>query len=240
MITTDQPTIFNGAVKVAISSRDDGNMKFGLGADAQTLENRKNFLEEVGIDITQTSLVGITYATDNFAKYRIATAGDKSVGMLKADMEEYVDALVVQDSKHALFLPLADCAGVVLYDPETRVLMVSHIGRHSAEQEGAKKSVAYLKEHFGAHPKDLLVWISPSVGSATYPLHAFNDKSLQQVIIEQLEEAGVPFARIEASSVDTANDPHYFSHSEYLKGNETQAGRFAIVAEMTVQGEPAA
>jgi copper oxidase (laccase) domain-containing protein len=239
MIASDQPTIFGNAVIAAVSSREDGNLKFGLGADAETIKNRRKFLGKIGITIEQTSLVGITYDTDDFAKYRIATFTDKSVGMLQMDMVNYVDALVVRDAKHALFLPLADCAGVVLFDPKTRTLMVSHLGRHSVEQQGARKSVEYLQKECGSAPQDLLVWISPSVGDATYPLQAFENKSLQVVILEQLQETGVQSSHIEASHVDTAHDPNYFSHSEFLKGNEDQAGRFAIVAEMTVQGEPA-
>ncbi|HET6746978.1 MAG TPA: laccase domain-containing protein [Candidatus Saccharimonadales bacterium] len=239
MITTDQPKIFGDAVIAAVSSRSDGNLKFGLGDDSETLKNRTAFLSKIGIDISQTSLVGITYDTDDFTKYRIADVRDKSIGMLEADMSEYVDALVVRDTRHALFLPLADCAGVILYDPNNRALMVSHLGRHSVEQEGAKKSVAYLEAHCNSDPGELLVWISPSVGNATYPLHTFGGKSLQEVIVAQFKEAGVKDDRIETSHIDTAHDPNYFSHSEYLKGNEPEAGRFAVVAEMTAQGEPA-
>src|SRR6266536_2151009 len=116
MITSDQPTIFGNAVTAVVSSRNDGNLKFGLGDDAEVVENRKKFLAEAGIDITKTSLVGITYDIDDFTKYRIASMDDKSVGMFEANMTKHVDALVVRDAKHALFLPLADCAGAVLYD----------------------------------------------------------------------------------------------------------------------------
>ncbi len=240
MIAADQPTIFGDKVLAVLSSKEDGNLKFGLGNDDETLANRRAFLGKAGIDIAHTSLVGITYDTDDFAKYRVALAKDKAVGMLRTDMDRHVDALVVTQPGHALFLPLADCAGAVLYDPVKKVLMVSHLGRHSVEQRGAKKSVEYLKEQLDVNPRDLQVWISPSVGSATYPLHAFDGRSLQAVIVEQLREAGVSSAGIEASTVDTASDANYFSHSEYLKGNEAKAGRFAVVAMMMPgQGEPA-
>ncbi len=238
MIAADQPTIFGDKLQVALSSKEDGNQKFGLGDNEVTLKNRRTFLEKAGININRTSLVGITYDTDDFAKYRIASLDDRGIGMLKNDTKRHVDALVVRDKEHALFLPIADCAGVILYDPKNEVLMVSHIGRHSAEQNGAQRSVDYLRETCGSDPTDILIWIGPSVGKATYPLAAFDGKALQDVIVEQLQAAGVVMGHIEASSIDTAHDENYYSHSQFLKGND-EPGRFAIVAQMRGQGEPA-
>ena len=239
MILADQPTIFGPSVTAALSSKSDGNLKFGLADDEQVLLNRKNFLAKLGIPLHQTSLVGVTYQTDDFAKYRIVDATDQSAGMEKVPISGHADALIVTRPNHALFLPLADCAGVIIFDPRHEVLMVSHLGRHSVEQQGAIKSINYLTDYFDSIPKDLAIWISPSVGKATYPLRAFNGKSLQEVILEQLHEAGVDQTHIQASPIDTAHDNNYFSHSQFLAQKDTSQGRFAIVAMMTTQGEPA-
>lgn len=240
MIIADQPTIFPDSLIAAVSSREDGNMKFGIGVADEVRRNRRLFLESIGITPRGATLVGITYDTDDFAKYRIASHHDKSVGMESAELIQYADALVVDQPDHALFLPLADCVGAILYDPMRRVLMVSHLGRHSVEVNGGVKSVEYLKETQRIDPSNLLVWLSPAVGSATYPLDAFDGRSLHEVIVEQLAKARVPMDNIEVSRVDTAANEEYFSHSEYLKGNRAMPGRFAIVAMMTAQGEPAA
>ena len=238
MIAADQPTIFGNAVIAAISSKQDGNMKFGIGDDAEVQENRRHFLREAGLDIHHTTLVAITYDTDNFAKYRIVSEDEKAVGMLDMEGIIHADALVTDTPNHALFLPIADCIGAILYDPLHRVLMVSHIGRHSAEIEGAMKSVAFLKEHYGTKPDELKVWLSPGVGKASYPLRAFDGKGLHEVITGQFVTAGVQADAIECSGINTAESAHYYSHSEFLKGND-ESGRFAIVASMNVQGEPA-
>lgn len=240
MITKDQPTIFGSDVIAAVSSVSDGNMKFGINPSDDAAGNRRRFLELAGFDIAHTTLVKITYDTQNFAKYRIATHHDKNAGMETNDTSEFADALVVDQPGHALFLPLADCVGVVFYDPIKRVLMVSHLGRHSVEVEGGRKSVEYMVEKFGVTPSDLLVWLSPAVGNATYPLDEFNGKGLQEVIVDQLNQAGVATRNIEVSTVDTASDPNYYSHSQYLKDESQPNGRFAIVAMMRAQGEPAA
>lgn len=239
MINHHQPTIFGDAVIVALSSRADGNMKFGIDDDVQTARNRQVFLESIGIDSHHTTLVGITYTTDDFTKYRTVGKEDQGAGILQISDAEPVDALATDQRGHALFLPLADCIGAVLYDPEHHTLMISHLGRHSVEAQGTKKSIAYLSEHFDTNPARLQVWLSPGVGKASYPLHNLGGKSLREAITEELLQSGVVEANIEGEDIDTAQSDDYFSHSEFLKGNKTEAGRFAIVAMMAGQGEPA-
>ncbi|MFI5212871.1 MAG: laccase domain-containing protein, partial [Candidatus Saccharimonadales bacterium] len=75
-------------------------------------------------------------------------------------------------------------------------------------------------------------WLSPAVGSASYPLQAFGNRSLHEVIIEQLVQAGIRREKIEVSQIDTAKSNDYFSHSQYLAGQRESDGRFAIVAMM--------
>lgn len=231
MIAKDQPTIFGNDVIAAVSSVQDGNMKFGIGEnDARVIENRRAFLKKAGIDLAHTTLVALTYKTDDFAKYRLVDEDDKTDGMVE-NTERYADALLTSYPGHALFLPIADCVGVVLHDPIRKLLMVSHVGRHSAEIEGALKSVRFMEAH-GARAVNIKVWLSPAVGKATYPLHAFQGKSLHEVITGQLLSAGVVKGNIEASPIDTAHNENYYSHSQFLKGNETTPGRFAIIAMM--------
>jgi copper oxidase (laccase) domain-containing protein len=239
MIKADQPTIFGDAVIASVSSLTDGNMKFDIGDTETVIKNRAAFLKKTGIDPLSTTLVALTYDTDDFTKYRIVTHDDKAVGVLNRRNIEHADALVATTPHHALLLPLADCVGVILYDTRHRILMVSHLGRHSVEMEGAKKSVMYLKDQFASQSADIKVWLSPAVGKDTYPLNKFDGKSLHEVILSQLYDAGISGDNIEVSSVNTATSEHYFSHSEYLKNPAAPNGRFAIVAEMREQGEPA-
>jgi hypothetical protein len=240
MIAQDQPTIFGKNVIAAVSSVNDGNMKFGIEND-DVLKNRQTFLGNLGIDLKNATLVTIDYSPSaSYEQYRTLSNSDKGEGMTAPDSETIADAVVVTKPGHALFLPLADCVGVILHDTANGILMLSHVGRHSAEVEGAKKSVHYLVDFFASDPAAIQAWLSPAVGKATYPLHAMNDKSLHEVIVEQLLAAGLQRENIEVSAVDTARDGNYFSHSEYLAGNRSSKGRFAVVAMMMgEQGEPA-
>jgi copper oxidase (laccase) domain-containing protein len=148
MILTDQPTIFDDDIVAAVSSIDDGNMKFGRGDDQETKFNRVTFLQSVEIEPSQTTLLQTTYDSTDFCRYRVLDDDQQGEGMLESASETEADAVVVTRPDHAVFLPLADCAGAVIYDPTNQVMMVSHLGRHSVEQECARKSLQFMIDEF--------------------------------------------------------------------------------------------
>lgn len=232
MIQHDQPTIFGDRVIVALSSVHDGNMDFPHADHEEVRSNRLAFFDQAGIDPFQATRLQVTYGdTTDFTRYKIVDDDQMGEGILRPSDDE-TDALVVARPEQAVFLPLADCAGAVIYDPSNQILMVSHLGRHSVEAEGGTRSIEFLQREFGSEPAELLVWLSPAVGSESYPLYAFGNRGLHEVIVEQMAKAGVSTNHIEVSHVDTAESPDYFSHSEFLAGNRSEDGRFAIVAMM--------
>jgi len=233
MISRDQPTIFGGRIIAAVSSIDDGAMNF-KGYDPEVIrDNRISFLEQTGIEPLTATLVYVTYDdTTDFTRYKIVEEDQAGEGIMEPTSAVVADALVATRPEQALFLPLADCVGAVIYDPANEILMVSHLGRHSIEQNGGTKSISYLVNEFDSDPENLLIWLSPAVGKAEYPLHALNGKGLHEAILEQMIGAGANPANIEVSPVNTAESPDYYSHSEYLKGDQSEDGRFAIVAMM--------
>ena len=240
MIAADQPTIFGDDVLVAVSSVEDGNMSFKRGDIDDTLKNREAFLKEVDIDIDDATLVQVTFENvEDFARYETLTDRQKGEGMRSPQSNTIADALVATKPGHAIFLPVADCTVTVIYDPKHHILMVSHLGRQSTVVDGGKKSIVYLQQQFDTNPLDVKVWLGPAVGKESYQLHALDNKGLQEAILEQLHDAGVPEANIEVSSIDTAQSADYFSHSQFVLGNRTTDDRFAVVAAMRVQGKPA-
>ncbi len=230
MIAKDQPTIFKNQIIAAASSLKDGNMKFGLDdSKEQVRQNRRDFFKKAGVSEEQTTLVSLDLENSDFARYHALSPNEKGAGITKPALG-VVDALATNHSAHAMFLPIADCIGAILYDPKQKVLMVSHLGRHSTEIYGASKSVQYLQKEFGCQPEDILVWLSPAVGSAEYPMFAFEGRSLHDVNKEHFLNAGVKPDNIEISSANTAAHEHYPSHSQHIKGKPNKSGRFAIVA----------
>ncbi len=233
MIQHDQPTIFGNTIIAAVSSIEDGTMSFAQSDPEETRFNRQAFLDRAGVDPFQATLLQVTFDdTTDFARYQVIGDDQMGEGMMEPVSDTVADALVVTRPEQAIFLPLADCAGAIIYDPKNQVLMVSHLGRHSVEVNGGARGIEYLKQEFDSDPAELLVWLSPAVGGESYPLYALGNRGLHEVIIEQMTNAGVRPQNIEASHVDTAESPDYFSHSEFLAGNRSDDGRFAIVAMM--------
>ena len=233
MISRDQPTIFGDRVVVAVSSMEDGAMNFKGYDPAVIQDNRTSFLEAAGVDPLMTTLVRVTYDdTTDFTRYKVVDEEQAVEGMLEPSSLTVADALIATRPGHALFLPLADCVGAVLFDPENEILMVSHLGRHSILQQGGAKSIEYLAREFDSDPSRLSIWLSPAIAKAEYPLHDLGGKGLHEAILEQMIAAGANPSLIEVSHVNTAEDPDYYSHSEFLKGEQPDDGRFAIVAMM--------
>lgn len=242
MIIEHQPTIFGDKVIAAVSSVKNGTLTRQTRTADMTEDdvrnNQAHFFSKVGISHNQATIVLVDYDTDDFTRYREVALPEKG----DVIAPKAADALVTTNSGHALFLPLADCVGAILYASDKKVLMVSHLGRHSTEEYGAAKSVQYLVDKYGANPEKVLVWMSPAVGKGTYPLRKFDNRSLHEVNSEHFQQAGVPAANIEIAEVDTAVHSEYYSHSQFQKGEDEKHGRHAIVVmmpEMIVQGEPA-
>jgi len=220
-------------VIVALSNVADGSMFIPDDRSNITIaDNRARFLNNHDIKMDQSTRVNITYDSDSFCRYQKVTLVDNAgMGMRDDDMQP-ADALITTDTNHALFLPLADCVGAVIYDPVHHVLMLSHLGRHSTEQFSGRKSVSYLADTYGSDPADLRVWLTPAPGKDAYPMWAFNNRSIKEVVIDQLTTTGILMQNIHDDATDTTKDPNLFSHSEFLAGRRSEDGRYAIVAMM--------
>jgi len=217
---------------VAISKVENGNMYIpGDTSNEAVIHNRHVWLKSQGIDFASTTRLSITYDGSNFCRYRTLTDHDKGEGMT-GDGLQPADALVITQLGHAAFLPVADCVATVFYDEAQSLFMLSHLGRHSLEQQGGVKSVEYLVEHFDVNPATLKVWLAPSPSKEVYPIYALDNKGMKEAVYEQLLQAGVNREYITDNAADTATDPEYYSHTAFLKGGKTEDGRFAMVAMM--------
>lgn len=230
MIAEHQPTIFpKSKFSVGLSSAADGNFRYGLEeTDAQVKENRKAFIEECGGAWEHTANLYFVAEGDSFNRYREATETEMGVSLEREYQPDPVDGLYLRKRGRGLFLIIGDCAQVVLVNTKTEEAALNHVGRHSAEEDGAFEMVQVLQEKLDWKLEDVLVWVGPAVGNDTYPLHKFASKSLHQVIVEQLHRAGFHDHQIEVSSIDTAKSDEYYSHSEHKAGRAERNGRFGV------------
>jgi len=216
------------SVQILISTTADGSMS--TVPDTETVrKNREAFLRAHGMSLKDSVLVRLKYEGDNYRRYLEVTVDDAGDGMNR-ESTIIADALFTREKNLALFLPLADCIGAVIEDREQGIIGLSHLGRHNLLQDGGRETIRYMIEQFGSRPEDLFVTLSPSAGQENYPLFDFDNRSLQDVAIEQLMSADITREHITPSLIDTTVDEIYFSHSQFLKGNRETDGRFAIAA----------
>ncbi len=218
-------------IQVAISTTHDGDMALGNQSNPKAIDNRIRFLNNYDLKIQDTTAVRITYDGNNYRRYYEVTSSQKGDGMTGINPME-ADALITRQPGHALFVTLADCVGAAIFDPVQEVLMLSHIGRHAAQQNGGQTSIDFLINSYDCKPQDLKVWLTPAPGPATFPIFAMNNRGLKELVFEQLKSAGILTENIVDNPSDTTIDKNYFSHSEFLKGNRNIDGRYALVAVM--------
>ena len=215
---------------IAVSTVSDGNMAFHDNDDTKIVsKNRSTFLAKYNIDIQRTARVGVSYNTDDFCRYFEVTDIKQCSGMFGKDAV-VCDAIITKLQNCALFLPLADCIGAVIFDPAKNILMLSHLGRHSVEQNGGYKSIKFLIDKYKCDPEELQIYLSPSAGRENYPIYAHDNCALKDLVLEQLQEVGIKDSNITDNTIDTTKDLNYFSHSEFLKGHRPTDDDYAIFA----------
>jgi hypothetical protein len=218
---------------VATSKVSDGSMLNRHNIlDPTVFENRKKFLENNSIRIEQTTRLRGNYQRMDFLRFSYLEDSFKDKGMLD-DEVPIADAIVTTEPNHALFLPIADCVGTVLYDESKHLLAVVHLGRHCLEQQGGQKVVEYLQEQYGVDPSNLQVWLTPAPSKEAYPIWKLDNKGMKEVTFEQLLSAGIAIENITDNAAESDKHEEYFSYSEFLKGHRTKDGDYAIVAMMT-------
>lgn len=227
-------TAMHSDIEVIVSTTSDGSLRSSLQPLPQIDDvATQRFFQRHEINPDRVVLLCLSYDTDDFCKYHEVATNEIGAGFTHPQLT-IADGIATRQAGVALFLPIADCIGAVLYHPPTRTLMLSHLGRHNLEQQGSEKSIEYLTK-FGVKPDELLVYLSPAASKEHYPLYVFDNKSLHDVAVEQLIDSGVPSSNITVDSRDTVTDPDFYSHSAALRG-EKPRGRHAIVCYIRAQG----
>ncbi len=225
-------------LNVALSTVADGSMlNRHDDNDKSVISNRQRFLESHGISFEDTLRLNTDLTrraantNSNFCTYEYVDETNAGDGIKGASLI-VADAIVTDKKNLPLMLPVADCIGAVLFDPSNEVLMMSHLGRHSLEQQGALRSVEHLVEHFKSNPADIKVWLTPAAGKEEYPIWALHNKGMKEAALEQLETAGIRQENLHDDSRSTTADTDFYSYSEFLKGNRKEDGDHMIAAVM--------
>ena len=157
------------------------------------------------------------------------------------------DAIITNAKGLLTVIQVADCQGVILYDPVKQVLANVHSGWRGSVLNILGKSVQAMVEKFDVHPKDIRAAISPSLGPCCaefrnyrqeLPHHLWryrkdasvfgkeNHFDFWKMSFDQLIAQGIPSDHVEISGICTACHTDRF----YSYRKEKKTGRFAVVA----------
>jgi copper oxidase (laccase) domain-containing protein len=220
-------TIFNDEVLIGISEVSDGNMRFFGGDETEIIKNQKRLSAE--INAKKIARLKVVYNRDSYTNYleiNEENVEEFSIEKSENDIPTY-DGLVTREPDIAFLLPLADCLGAVIYDPEKKIFGLLHAGRQNIEQEGPKSFIEFIKKQYGSNPKNIKIYYSPY--ALDYRINKLENKTISNAATEQLLASGILKENIIDSKTNTLNDERFPSHSS---GDTSY--RFAIVAKMNI------
>ncbi len=150
------------------------------------------------------------------------------------------DGVVTDIPGLLLFIQVADCQPVMLYDPVNKVVSNIHSGWKGSLQNIVGAGVDAMKLAFGSDPASILAGIGPSLGPCCSEFINYrfeipekflgyrrgkNHFDFWQMTIDQLTAKGVKSENIELSSICTkCSHDSFFSYR-----HEKTTGRFASV-----------
>ena len=149
----------------AFSARLDGNMSLSYGDTRDSLENRKAFLDKLGIDYRflvcakQVHGKNIEYITEEKKG-----SGALDYGSSISDTDGFIS-----DKKNIpIAILTADCLSIFIYDPVRPAVAILHAGWRGTEKNIAAEGVRVMRERFGSSPDELLVGFGPSIRSCCF------------------------------------------------------------------------
>jgi YfiH family protein len=236
-------------------ARFAGNLGFRADdAPERVLESRRRAAASISSDASRL----VVPAQAHTAEVAVVTLDDAGRGAVDAGSAlPHTDALVTCDAYLPLLVQSADCALLLLYDPERRALGVVHAGWRGALAGIAARSVAVLRDRFGCRPSSIRAGIGPAIGPCCYEVgpdlvarieheapagltHLTRRDGrtvldLPGLIVDQLSAAGVPQDRIETARLCTrCRADLFFSYRREGPGT----GRFGLLASLVPGSGP--
>lgn len=224
-------------------------MSFLHGNKEDVLNNRKRFLESKKINIDNCIFI----STEHKDKVTIVNKKQKGCGSLSQKTSIKAEALITKIKDIYLVLLTADCIPMVYYDNIKQIISIAHLGWRPTEKRLAKKVINIMKKK-GGNPKDIKVFIGPSIRKDSYLVKDATQRSSPDwkdfiEIINQNEvkvdlagfnkkdllQEGILRKNIKDFGKDTFNSKEYFSHY-YSKNNNFPEGRFMTVVGMKKVG----
>jgi YfiH family protein len=212
---------------------DPFNLSFEHG---ETLEVKKNLsLAEKALSLKEAAFVKQAHGDSILELDKLPHYHPLS----PEEMLSGYDALISLKGR-TLMIKLADCQGIILYDPQSGALALVHSGWRGSAFNILGKVVEHLKNFCGIDPSRLLAGVSPSIGPCCMEFKSWKEElpeslwkyrlpdsvyfDFWKLTVSQLTESGLKEDNIELSGICTKCNSDFFSH------RRGDTGRFAVMA----------
>jgi len=135
------------------------------GDTAEALDNRRRFLDGIGIDYRRLVCCQQVHADNiNYIKEEYCGRGALS----REDSLPQTDGMLTDKPDVALAVFTADCLPVFLYDPRRPAIGLVHAGWRGTRLGIASKAVSMMRDRFDSRPLDLRAGFGPAIRKCCY------------------------------------------------------------------------
>jgi YfiH family protein len=211
-------------------------MSFSVGQNKQNvLLNRKAFFRELGISI------------ENVA-YQKQVHQDRILVAKKGGLIGESDAMITSVWNTGLAISTADCNTIFIYDKKEKFIVGIHSGWRGTVKKIVKKTLTYMIDSFNSKPKNLFIFLAPSISQKNYDVGSevadqFSDKyimrknnklflDISQVNYDMITEFNIPKNQIEKSEL-CSYDTDYL-HS-YRRDGEISGRALGVIAMKKIE-----
>ncbi|MBU0969366.1 MAG: peptidoglycan editing factor PgeF [Proteobacteria bacterium] len=217
-----------------VSSLCFDSLNVGLNSGDEPLaveENRRRILERAGA--RQAVFLNQVHGT----KIHVFTGENPQIPIV-------ADGVVTDRQGAALMVQVADCQGVLLFDPQKKVIANVHSGWRGSVQNIIGNCIDVMVTRFQCDPGHIRAGISPSLGPCCAEFVNYKDEipkclwpyklpdrpyfDFWKISNDQLMEKGVKPENIETMNICT----HCSTNTFYSYRREKKTGRFACVISL--------
>ena len=210
------------SVVASFSTRADGNMSLCYGDIKNTLEDRRKFLSNLGIDYRDLICAKQVHGKNvEYVTQEHRGRGAKSYESSLTD----TDGFITDQKNVPIAILIADCLPVFIYDPNRPAIAVLHAGWRSTEKNICAQGIREMQKKLASQPKNLFVGFGPSIRACCFEVkkdfksnfafglinregHTFMDLAL--INQRQLLDCGVKKSNIFDSEICTFSDSKNF------------------------------
>ena len=229
--------VFSRIGGFSVSPFDSLNVSFEVqDSQFKVRQNRRMMMDAMGLPIESLFSAHQTHGKN------IQVIDERMLAHHEADAEfDDTDALVTSLAGIFLLIKVADCQGILLFDPIKKVVAAIHAGWRGLVQDITGATIELMQRQFGVQPHHLLAGISPSLGPCcaffsdpgkelppSFKPYIKADKRVDfwQYSLDQLQVHGVTSDHIELARVCTScgGGGKFFS----FRKDQGMTGRFGV------------